>query len=140
MANEVRQIREKSVRPKYGPKFIARVVKLMATNDIGILATRIGVGRDTLQRWQSQAPNRTRDKAAASKRDKAAASKLPTFSPVLPQRLPETTSSGASEAEQMIRLDFSYRDGRRMVLELPATKACCQDLLGSLRQDFFRGC
>jgi hypothetical protein len=131
LASEVQRIREKCRRPKYPPELVARALGLMEKNDVGELAMRIGVGKDTLQRWQKQSAKMLKPKAAAGQL---------TFSPVLPEKLPEKSTDKIADAEQLIRLDFSYRDGRRMVLELPATKASCQDLLGSLRQEFFRGC
>ena len=130
LANEVRQLREKAIRPRYSPELIARVIKLMGKHEIGVLAARIGIGKETLRRWQKNSQNKTRTKPVCGQL---------TFSPVVPERPLENRADKISNSEQMIRLDFSYRDGRRLVLELPATNASCQDLLASLRQEFFRG-
>lgn len=133
LAGEVRQIQKKSKRPKYTAEFIDRVVKLMGSGriDFSYLASSLGIGRDTLRRWHRQSLEGAKAKSAPQRL---------TFSPVLAEGLPSKVARQAAGAEQMIRLDFSHRDGRRMVLELPATKVCCGDLLGSLRQDFFGGC
>ena len=131
LAKEVRQIRAQVARPKYSPEFIARVVKLAEKNDIKNLADQIGIGRDTLRRWRSQSMEKSKSKLAEEQ---------PIFSPVVTQQLLETPRAKTPESSQMIRVDFSYRDGRRMVLEIPASTTSCQDLLGSLRQEFFGGC
>ena len=131
LADEVRQIRAKAQRPRYSPEFIARVLKQIEKNDIRKLADRIGIGKDTLRRWQSQSLDMPKSKSGGEQ---------PTFSPVLTETLPKIPREKSAESAQMIRVDFSYRDGRRMVLEIPATTTSCQDLLASLRQEFFGGC
>ena len=131
LASEVRQIREKSMRPRYAPELIARTVKLMENYELKVLAASTGIGKETLRRWQIQSSNMAGSKAPCEQL---------TFSPVLPEPLGEIPANNTPDSAQVIRLDFSYRDGRRMVLEMPATKTNSQDLLSSLSQEFFRGC
>lgn len=131
IANEVRQIRKGSKRPKYSPELIAKVVNLLEKTDLGGLADNIGIRKETLRRWRRQSTNSPSPKVSNEQL---------IFSPIVPQSLTSEPKEKAVSSNQMIRVDFSYRDGRRMVLEIPASQTSCQDLLGSLRQEFFGGC
>ena len=68
LASEVRQIREKSMHPRYAPELIARTVKLMENYELKVLVASTGIGKETLRRWQIQSSNMAISKAPQGKR------------------------------------------------------------------------
>lgn len=127
---EVRSIKENCVRPKYPASLKSKAVELLKLIDLPELADMCGLDRNTLKRWAAA--------AGSNQTPLHSASPAMRFAPVVKEESLDSAEKVA-ESGAGIRLDVTYRDGRRMLIELPATASNATELLATLRRDFFRG-
>lgn len=132
LANEVRILKSQSVQPRFSKLFKERVGKLLNHLPPCELAKDLGLARSTLHRWQQEQksiPQSSNTYGSESPNTKY------TFSPVVVTQ-PQTDNV---DDKKSIHLDMTYRDGRRLVIDLPATNVNAQELISTLKQEFFKG-
>lgn len=130
---EAKAFKEKSIRPKYPKEFRSRVLVCLQQMSPAEVSAILRLDKSTLERWNADA-NRKNSEVKKNADDSL------TFSPVVPQSTAPRVVQEHAENQKDIRLDITYRDGRRMVIELPSSQSATAEVLASLKQEFFRGC